>query len=76
MDFWRLLRGGCTIMTLKELSELTAIPYDTLRGWSSKKNDYRKNLVRFLKDSDRSILVKYFGKNVMDFKSHLRGDGL
>lgn len=47
-------------MTLKELSEITLIPYDTLRGWSSKKNDYRKKLVLFLKDIDRSVLLKYF----------------
>lgn len=47
-------------MTLKEVSELTGIPYDTLRGWNLKKNDYRKRLVLFLKDTDRSVLLKYF----------------
>ena len=49
-------------MTLKELNELTGIPYSTLMKWnSSKKNDYRKNLVKYLKESDRSALIKYFG---------------
>ena len=48
-------------MTLKEVSQLTGIPYDTLRGWSMKKGDYRRSLVRFLKDADRSVLIKYFG---------------
>lgn len=47
-------------MTLKEVSELTNIPYQTLLGWNSSKGDYRKNLVRFLKESDRSALIKYF----------------
>ena len=48
-------------MTLKEVSEITGIPYPTLLGWNrTKKGDYRKNLVRFLKYSDRSILIKYF----------------
>ncbi|MDU6827730.1 hypothetical protein [Campylobacter sp.] len=48
-------------MTLKELSGLTGIPYQTLLGWNSSKGDYRKSLVRFLKDADRSALIKYFG---------------
>lgn len=48
-------------MTLKEVSELTGIPYQTLLGWNSAKGDYRKSLVRFLKDADRSVLIKYFG---------------
>nr|DAS29521.1 MAG TPA: helix-turn-helix domain protein [Caudoviricetes sp.]DAU94207.1 MAG TPA: helix-turn-helix domain protein [Caudoviricetes sp.] len=48
-------------MTLKEVSELTGIPYQTLLGWNSSKGDYRKSLVRFLKDADRSVLIKYFG---------------
>lgn len=47
-------------MTLKEVSQLTGIPYQTLLGWNSSKDDYRKNLVRFLKESDRSALIKYF----------------
>jgi hypothetical protein len=47
-------------MTLKEVSQLTGIPYQTLLGWNSSKGDYRKNLVRFLKESDRSALIKYF----------------
>ena len=48
-------------MTRKEVSQLRGIPYDTLRGWSMKKGDYRRNLARFLKDADRSALIKYFG---------------
>lgn len=48
-------------MTLKEVSQLTGIPYQTLLGWNSSKGDYRKSLVRFLKDTDRSVLIKYFG---------------
>lgn len=48
-------------MTLKEVSELTGIPYQTLLGWNSSKGDYRKSLVRFLKNADRSVLIKYFG---------------
>lgn len=47
-------------MTLKEVSQLTGIPYQTLLGWNSSKDDYRKNLVHFLKESDRSALIKYF----------------
>lgn len=53
-------------MTLKEVSQLTGIPYDTLRGWSMKKGDYRRNLARFLKDADRSALIKYFGYKEKD----------
>ena len=52
-------------MTLKEVSELTGIPYQTLLGWNASKGDYRKSLVRFLKD-DRSILIKYFGYKKKD----------
>lgn len=48
-------------MTLKEVSELTGIPYQTLLGWNSSKGDYRRSLARFLKDADRSVLIKYFG---------------
>ena len=55
-------------MTLKEVSQLTGIPYDTLRGWSMKKGDYRRNLARFLKDADRSALIKYFAKKPDDKK--------
>ena len=47
-------------MTLKEVSEITGIPYPTLLGWNASKGDYRKSLVRFLKDADRSVLIKYF----------------
>ena len=49
-------------MTLKEVSELTGIPYDTLLRWNSaKQGNYRRSLARFLKDADRSALIKYFG---------------
>ena len=49
-------------MTLKEVSQLTGIPYDTLLRWnSSKPGNYRRSLSRFLKDADRSALIKYFG---------------
>lgn len=49
-------------MTLKEVSELTGIPYQTLLGWNSaKQGNYRRSLARFLKDADRSALIKYFG---------------
>lgn len=50
-------------MTLKEVSILTGIPYDTLLRWNSaKRGNYRRSLARFLKDADRSALIKYFGK--------------
>jgi hypothetical protein len=55
-----------TKMTLKEVSELTGIPYQTLLGWNASKGDYRKSLVRFLKDADRSVLTKYFGYKKKD----------
>jgi len=49
-------------MTLKEVSQLTGIPYDTLLRWNSaKQGNYRRSLARFLKDADRSALIKYFG---------------
>lgn len=49
-------------MTLKEVSEITGIPYDTLLRWNSaKRGNYRRSLARFLKDADRSALIKYFG---------------
>nr|DAX63720.1 MAG TPA: helix-turn-helix domain protein [Caudoviricetes sp.] len=64
-------------MTLKEVSELTGIPYQTLLGWNSSKGDYRKNLVRFLKDADRSMLIKYFGeKRAADNKPPLKDEGV
>ena len=31
------------------------------KGLEYKKGDYRRNLARFLKDADRSVLIKYFG---------------
>ena len=49
-------------MTLKEVSQLTGIPYDTLlRLNSATQGNYRRSLARFLKDADRSVLIKYFG---------------
>ena len=64
-------------MTLKEVSELTGIPYQTLLGWNSSKGDYRKNLVRFLKDADRSMLIKYFvEKRAENAKPPLRDEGI
>lgn len=49
-------------MTIKEVSQLTGIPYDTLLRWNSaKQGNYRRSLARFLKDADRSVLIKYFG---------------
>lgn len=48
-------------MTLKEVSRLTNIPYDTLLRWSSSKDgSYRRNLARFLKSCDRATLEKHF----------------
>ena len=47
-------------MTLKEVSQLTGIPYQTLLGWNSSKGDYRKNLVPNLKHSHRTPMIKYF----------------
>lgn len=56
-------------MTLKEVSQLTGIPYDTLLRWnSSKPGNYRKSLARFIKESDRSVLIKYFSYKEKDEK--------
>ena len=64
-------------MTLKEVSALTGIPYQTLLGWNSSKGDYRKSLVRFLKDADRSMLIKYFGeKRAANAKPPLRDEDI
>ena len=46
-------------MTLKELSRITKIPYQTILSWSNS-TGYRKNLVQFLKDSDQKKLQKQF----------------
>ena len=46
-------------MTLKEVSQLTGIPYQTLLGWE-RAGGYRRNLVRFLKSCDRATLENYF----------------
>ena len=46
-------------MTLKEVSQLTGIPYQTLLGWE-RAGGYRRNLARFLKSCDRTILEKHF----------------
>jgi hypothetical protein len=60
-------------MTLKEVSALTGIPYDTLLRWNSaKQGNYRRSLARFLKDADRSVLIKYFGYKEVGDKPPLR----
>lgn len=46
-------------MTLKEVSQLTGIPYQTLLGWE-RAGGYRRNLARFLKGFDRATLEKHF----------------
>ena len=46
-------------MTLKEVSQLTSIPYQTLLGWE-RAGGYRRNLARFLKSCDRATLEKHF----------------
>ena len=46
-------------MTLKEVSALTGIPYQTLLGWE-RAGGYRRNLARFLKSFDRATLEKHF----------------
>lgn len=64
-------------MTLKEVSELTGIPYDTLLRWNSaKQGNYRRSLARFLKDADRSALIKYFGYKAAENKPSSLKEGL
>ena len=46
-------------MTLKEVSQLTGIPYQTLLGWE-RAGGYRRNLARFLKSCDRAMLENHF----------------
>ena len=46
-------------MTLKEVSQLTGIPYQTLLGWE-RAGGYRRNLARFLKSYDRAVLENHF----------------
>lgn len=46
-------------MTFRELSRITNIPYQTLLSWENS-TGYRKNLVRFLKESDPKELQKQF----------------
>lgn len=46
-------------MTLKGVSQLTGIPYQTLLGWE-RAVGYRRNLARFLKSCDRATLEKHF----------------
>ena len=46
-------------MRLKEVSQLTGIPYQTLLGWE-RAGGYRRNLVRFLKSCDRALLENHF----------------
>ena len=52
-------------MTLKEVSQLTGIPYQTLLGWE-KAGGYRRNLARFLKSCDRATLEKHFAEASSD----------
>lgn len=62
-------------MTLKEVSILTGIPYDTLLRWNStKQGNYRRALARLLKDADRSVLIKYFGYKEAENKPSLRDE--
>ena len=46
-------------MRLKEVSQLTGIPYQTLLGWE-RAGGYRRNLARFLKSCDRTTLENHF----------------
>ena len=46
-------------MRLKEVSQLTGIPYQTLLGWE-RAGGYRRNLARFLKSCDRVTLENHF----------------
>ena len=46
-------------MRLKEVSQLTGIPYHTLLGWE-RAGGYRRNLARFLKSCDRATLENHF----------------
>lgn len=55
------------IMTIKEISEITSIPYETLRAWKPRK-DYRGRLYKWLKTEDRSVLVKIFQEKILPFK--------
>ncbi len=48
-------------MTLKEVSQLTGIPYQTLLGWE-RAGGYRRNLARFLRSCNRDTLEKHFAK--------------
>ena len=52
-------------MTLKEVSQLTDIPYQTLLGWE-RAGGYRRNLVRFLKSCDRAALENHFDEASSD----------
>ncbi len=52
-------------MTLKEVSQLTGIPYQTLLGWE-RAGGYRRNLARFLKSCDNATLEKHFAKASSD----------
>lgn len=52
-------------MTLKEVSQLTGIPYQTLLGWD-RAGGYRRNLARFLKSCDNATLEKHFNQASSD----------
>lgn len=53
-------------MTMKELSQITKIPYMTLSRWK-KEGGYRRNLYSFLEATDKSVLEKYFGSQDDNF---------
>ena len=52
-------------MTLKGVSQLTGIPYQTLLGWE-RAVGYRRNLARFLKSCDRATLENHFVEALSD----------
>ncbi|WP_253908122.1 hypothetical protein [Campylobacter sp. RM16188] len=51
---------------MKELSQITKIPYMTLSRWK-KEGGYRRNLYSFLEATDKSVLEKYFGSQDDNF---------
>lgn len=55
--------------TIKELSKLTGIPYQTLLNWNSYPiSDYRYKLLTLLRKLDRSILISEYGDPTKDTK--------
>lgn len=47
-------------LSVTAISEITGIPYDTLKSWKNT-GGYRTKLFLWLKDSDESELIKRFG---------------